>query len=71
MGKFIEAAKALLEEMTSNNYHWSSERATSKASSHYQKVAFTNRTYVLVQVSFLLVNLNSNRYLSINCWQRT
>jgi len=28
MGKSIEAAKALLEEMTSNNYHWSSERAT-------------------------------------------
>jgi len=28
MGKSIEAAKALLEEMFSNNYHWSSERAT-------------------------------------------
>jgi len=28
MGKSIEAAKASWEEMTSNNYHWSSERAT-------------------------------------------
>jgi len=28
IGKSIEAAKALLEEMTSNNYHWSSDRAT-------------------------------------------
>ena len=27
MGKSIEAAKALSEEMASNNYHWSSERA--------------------------------------------
>jgi len=25
MGKSIEVAKALLEEMASNNYHWSSE----------------------------------------------
>jgi len=33
MGKSIEAAKALLEDMTSNNYHWSSERASSKKSS--------------------------------------
>jgi len=28
MGKSIEAAKALLEEMASNNYHWASDRAT-------------------------------------------
>jgi len=28
MGKLIEAAKALLEEMASNNYHWTSDRAT-------------------------------------------
>jgi len=28
MGKSIEAVKALLEEMTSNNYHWTSDRAT-------------------------------------------
>jgi len=27
MGKSIDAAKALLEEMASNNYHWSSDRA--------------------------------------------
>jgi len=27
MGKSIEAAKALLEEMASNNYHWASESA--------------------------------------------
>jgi len=33
IGKSIEAAKALLEGMTSNNYHWSSERASSKKSS--------------------------------------
>jgi len=33
MGKSIEAVKALLEEMTSNNYHWSSERAAPKRSS--------------------------------------
>ena len=26
MGKSIDAAKALLEKMTSNNYHWSSEK---------------------------------------------
>jgi len=32
MGKSIEAARALLEEMASNNYHWSSERATLKRS---------------------------------------
>jgi len=30
MGKFVEAPKALLKEMTSNNYHWSSERAIPK-----------------------------------------
>jgi len=30
MGKSIEAAMALLEEMASNNYHWASERATPK-----------------------------------------
>jgi len=28
MGKSIEAAKFLLEEMASNNYHWGSDRAT-------------------------------------------
>jgi len=28
MGKSIEAVKALLEEMASNNYHWTSDRAT-------------------------------------------
>jgi len=33
MGKSIEAAKALLEEMASNNYHWSSEGATPKRTS--------------------------------------
>ena len=33
MGKSIEAVKALLEEMASNNYHWSSERATPKRAS--------------------------------------
>ena len=32
MGKFVEAPKALLKEMTSNNYHWSSERAISRRS---------------------------------------
>jgi len=32
MGKSIEAAKTLLEEMTSNNYHWLSERTTPKKS---------------------------------------
>ena len=36
MGKSIEAAKSLLEEMASNNYHWSSERvAPNKASGIY------------------------------------
>ena len=30
MGKSIEAAKALLEKMTSNNYQWASERAAPK-----------------------------------------
>jgi len=33
MGKSIEAVKALLEEMASHNYHWSSERATPKRAS--------------------------------------
>jgi len=33
MRKSIEVAKALLEEMTSNNYHWSSELATPKRAS--------------------------------------
>jgi len=33
MGKSIEAAKALLEETASNNYHWSNERATPKRAS--------------------------------------
>ena len=32
MVKLIEVAKALLEGMTSNNYHWSNKRATSKKS---------------------------------------
>jgi len=30
--KPIKAARTLLEEMTSNNYHWSSERASLKRS---------------------------------------
>ena len=38
MGKSIEAAKALLEEMASNNYHWSSERATPKKGSGRHEV---------------------------------
>jgi len=33
MGKWIEAAKVLLEEMASNNYHWASERPTPYRSS--------------------------------------
>ena len=33
MGKSIEVVKALLEEMVSNNYYWSSERATLRRSS--------------------------------------
>jgi len=32
MGKSIEAAKVLLEEMASDNYHWSSESATPRSS---------------------------------------
>jgi len=32
MGKSINAANALLEEMTSNNYHWSNERGTLRRS---------------------------------------
>ena len=32
MGKSIEAVRGLLEEMTSNSYHWPSERATPKRS---------------------------------------
>ena len=38
MGKSIEVAKALLEEMASNNYHWSSERATPKRGSGRHEV---------------------------------
>lgn len=42
MGKSIEAAKALLEDMASNNYHWSSERAApKKSSSRYEVDAMT------------------------------
>jgi len=33
MGKSIDIAKALLENMASYNYHWSSERLTTKRSS--------------------------------------
>ena len=33
MGMSIEAARALLEEMASNDYHWSDERAIQKKSS--------------------------------------
>ena len=33
MGKSIGAAKTLLEEMASNNYHWSSKRAAPKRTS--------------------------------------
>ena len=33
IGKSIDAAKALLEEMASNSYHWSSKRANPKRSS--------------------------------------
>ena len=33
MGKSIEAAKALLQEMAFNNYHWSSEWETPKRAS--------------------------------------
>ena len=33
MQKSIETTRALLEEMPSNNYHWSSERATLKRTS--------------------------------------
>ena len=32
MGKLIDVAKALLENMASYNYHWSSERPTTKRS---------------------------------------
>ena len=38
MGKSIEAAKALLEEMAYNNYHLSSKRATMKKSSGMYRV---------------------------------
>jgi len=38
MGKSIEATKALLEEMASNNYHWASERAAPKRGGGRQEV---------------------------------
>ena len=38
VGKYIEAVRTLLEEMASNNYHWSSERAFPKRSSGRYKV---------------------------------
>jgi len=38
MSKSIKAAKALLEEMASNNYHWSSERTTPKRGSGKHEV---------------------------------
>ena len=33
MGKPINATKALLEKVASNNYHWSSKRATKRRNS--------------------------------------
>ena len=42
MGKSIDAAKTLLEEMASNNYHWSSDRATpQRGSGKYSVDAIT------------------------------
>jgi len=38
MGKSIKTTKALLEEMTSNNYYWSSERATPRRGSGRHEV---------------------------------
>ena len=38
IGKSIDAAKALLEDMTFNNYHWSSERATPRSSDDRHEV---------------------------------
>jgi len=38
IGKSIEVARALLEEMASNNYHWSSERATLKRTNGIYKL---------------------------------
>jgi len=38
MGKSMEVAKALLEEMASNNYHWSSECAIPKKRSGKHEV---------------------------------
>ena len=38
MGKSIEATKALLEEMASNNYNWSSERVALKRTSGVYEV---------------------------------
>jgi len=53
IGKSIEASKTLLEEMASNNYQWSSERAASKKSSGRYEVdavaLLTSRVDVLAQ----------------------
>jgi len=53
MVKSIEVAKALLDEMTSNNCHWSSERATLKRSSRRYEVdtvtMLANRVDALAQ----------------------
>jgi len=53
MGKSIKAVKTLLEDIASNNYHWSSERAVPKKSSgRYEVDAVTllaSRVDVLAQ----------------------
>jgi len=38
MGKAIDTSKALLEEIASNNYHWSSKRANPRRGSGRHKV---------------------------------
>jgi len=53
MGKSIEAAKFLLEEMASDNYHWESDRPTpQRGGGKYAVDAMTllaNRVDVLAQ----------------------
>jgi len=55
IGKSIQAAKALLEEMASHNYDWASERATPKKGGGRHEVdaviLLASRVDALVQAS--------------------
>jgi len=64
MGKLIEAAKTLVEEMAANNYHWTSERATWKRTSG--KYAIDAVDLLTSKVGPLCNGLSLNFFLNIS-----